>query len=860
MRRLQWLAARRPSQTRPAVVMAVLGLVMTACSSVPAVTPGIASRPVAPAAAPAPAARQGDVLASLPLAFEPVGGEGFASRGPGFSVALSPVDARVAVDGGSFRLRPSGPTANPAARLVGRDPLPGTVTRLQGDDAARWSAGVPTYGAVVAGQVWPGVDMVWHGDQRHLEHDMVVGPGVDPSVVALDVDGADGLTIDGAGDLVIDLGGTTSRMARPILYQDVAGERRVVTGSFLLLGPSGPTSGDLEPSGPTSGDLGPSRIGFQVGAYDATRPLVIDPTLVTSTYLGGSGADNGYGITRDKEGNTYVVGATESNDFPTLTPLQAKLALASAAGGPNSDVFVAKINPSGTGAVWSTYLGGGGRDTGYGVAVGPDGAVYVAGATESVDFPLVKAAQGRYGGGASDGFVAKIAANGTALEWSTFLGGSQTDRVRGLAVDPSGGAYVTGSTSSVDFPSISAQQGGPYRPDDVDAFVAKLPATGTALVYATRLGGSNDDHGLAVAVDSQGSAFVTGDTLSPGFPTVRPFQSGSGGSASGVAGSFPDAFVAKYNPTGSALVYSTFLGGSDFDQGTAIAIDGSGAAYVTGNTNSPNFPTAGPLQARKDGDTDAFVAKLDPPGSTLVYATYYGGSGADGGNAIAVDPAGGVVVAGTTGSPNLPMTRPVQPAKAGGSDAFVLRLNAAGNAPLFATFLGGRDEDQAMGVALNAQGMVHVLGLTSSGDFPTAKPLSGTRAGAAGDAFLSGVSLADATVPVAVPAAPGSSSSHDRRLRALGILTLLLLVLALAQTAYLRRRDRAAPVARPVPAGAGRSRPGATAGLKVLSEDLGPSGPTSGDPDVTVVTGTPPSKAAAGTAVGAGVATSGGPA
>lgn len=775
MRLLYRLAAfRRRGTNRPAVALALLGVVL-ACALT--TTFALLRRRPAPAVPAAPAAPAHDLLASLPVAFEPAGDGTFVSRGPGYSLVLTASEAVVGVRGGTFALRPAGPSANPAAPLVPAQPLAGAVTRLTGDDPPAWRTGLATYGRVEARQVWPGVDVVWHGDQRRLEHDMVVAPGTDPAVVAFDVQGAQALTVAPEGDLLVDLGGGASaRLGRPVAYQDVAGGRRPVAGEFVL--------------------LGPSRIGFRVGPYDPTLPLVIDPTLVTSTFLGGIGNDGGYAIAVDGQGNTYVTGTTESQDFPTNAPLQATLS--NSATGTTSDVFVSKISPDGTRLLWSTYLGGGGRDTGYAVAVGSDGAVYVAGVTESSDFPRANPAQDAFGGGSSDAFVAKLASSGTTLEWSTYIGGTATDRGRGLAVDSAGNAYVTGSTSSVDFPTANPYQPGPYRPDDLDAFLAKVPAGGGPLAYATRLGGSNDDHGLAVAVDGQNNAYVTGDTLSPGFPTVRPIQAGSGGSASGVAGSFPDAFVTKFNPAGSALVYSTFLGGSDLDQGTAITVDAAGAAHVAGNTNSPNFPTVVPLQAAKGNDTDAFVAKLDPPGASLVYATYVGGSGADGANGIAVDRNGSPVVVGTTGSGNWPTREPVQPSRGGGDDAFVLKLTADGRASLFSTFLGGREADSGMGVAVDAQGAAHVLGLTGSPDFPSVKPVVGSRPATGGDAFVATVDLADATGPepssAAVPAAEGtpspssSTTGHDRRVRALGILTLVLLAAAVGQTVYLRRR------------------------------------------------------------------------
>lgn len=780
---------RRTVSTRRAVVLVLFGLVLATATvtDIP-----LLHRADAPVAA---GSRTSDVLADLPLSFEPVGEGRFVSRGPGYSLALTAAEAVVGVRGGTFRLRPAGPTADPAARLVAAEPLGGTVTRLTGDDPSRWRAGLSTFARVEVRQVWPGVDMVWHGDQRRLEHDMVVSPGVDPAVVALDVEGARSLALGPDGDLVLDLGATTARLARPVVYQDVAGDRRQVAGDFTL--------------------LGPSRIGFRLGAYDSSLPLVIDPVLVTSTFLGGMGGDSGYAIAVDPQGNTYVTGSTESADFPTSAPLQP--ALADAGGAPASDVFVSKLSADGSRLIWSTYLGGRGRDTGYAVAVGADGAVYVGGVTESSDFPQARAVQTAYGGGASDAFMAKIAANGASVEWSTFVGGTQTDRARGLAVDAGGSAYLTGSTNSADFPAVRPQQPGPFGAD-LDAFLVKVPSAGGGLAFATRLGGANDDHGLAVAVDTQGSAFVTGDTLSPAFPTVRPLQPSSGGSAGGVAGSFADAFVAKYNPAGSALVYSTFLGGGDVDQGTAIAVDASGAAYVAGNTSSSNFPTVGPLQAAKGNEPDAFVSKVDPAGAALVYSTYFGGSGAEGANAIAVDRAGAAHVVGTTGSADWPTTKAVQAARGGGDDAFVLKLDSTGRGPLYSSYLGGREAESGMGVAVDTEGVVHVLGLTGSSDFPSVEPFTGSRPPAGGDAFVAMVNVVDAGATPAAPAAPASqsssTSSHDRRVRMLFALTVALLLAAVLQTLYLRRRAPAAagpaPRAKPTPGAS------ATPGLKML--------------------------------------------
>ncbi|MDQ2825537.1 MAG: SBBP repeat-containing protein [Actinomycetota bacterium] len=750
----------RRTGLRPAVVAALLAVTM--------VVPGGGRRspPLRPAARAHPTrttvARH--VAGSLPLSFEASGDGRFVSAGPGYSLVLTPAEAILNVAGGTLALRAAGPEANPAPELAGRQAQPGTVSRFKGADPRAWATGVATFGEVRAEQVWPGVDVVWHGDQRALEHDVVVGPGADAGAVAFEVDGAGPLTLDANGDLLVGLSTGKARLSRPVVYQDVAGARRSVPGSFNV--------------------LGPTEIGFAVGDYDHTAPLVIDPTLVTSTTLGGSSSDIGYSIAVDAAGNSYVVGTTASTDFPGASVLQAPLSPGASA--PGTDAFVSKLSPDGSSVLWSTFLGAKGRTAGYAVAVGPGGSVYVAGVTESPDFPTVQAGQSTYGGGPSDAFVARLAPDGASLQWSTFLGGTQTDRARGMAIDAAGNAYVTGSTSSVNFPAVNAEQSRVPRPDDIDAFLTEIPADGGPFVYSTRLGGSNDDHGLAVAVDSVGAAYVTGDTLSAGFPTVRALQPASGGSASGVAGSFPDAFVAKFTPAGSALVYSTFLGGSDSDQGTAIAVDSSGAAYVTGITSSPDFPVVGPIQARKGGDSDAFVAKIDPAGAALVYSTYLGGDGADDANGIAVDHNGNAAIIGTTSSANWPTVSPTQPARSSGDDAFVAELSPGGARILFSTYLGGRDSDAGLGVAIDTHGTVHMVGVTSSPDFPQLKPLRSARPVAGGDAFVATISV-DQIGPAPRSAAAPLASPHRRRLQALGALALGLLLAAGAQTVYLCR-------------------------------------------------------------------------
>ncbi|MBI1741616.1 SBBP repeat-containing protein [Candidatus Acetothermia bacterium] len=421
---------------------------------------------------------------------------------------------------------------------------------------------------------------------------------------------------------------------------------------------------------------------------------------VYSTYFGGSGDDIGYGIAVDSSGNAYVTGSTYSSNFPTANPLQPSL------GGGFIDAFVAKLSSDGKALVYSTYLGGNGDDIGSGIAVDSSGNAYVTGSTKSTNFPIANPLQSNYGGNkcrkiplisdsCSDAFVAKLNAAGTKLTYSTYLGGSYDDTGNSIAVDTAGNAYVTGHTSSSNFPIITGAFQTSFNKTACStciiphyAFVAKMDSTGTKLLYSSYLGGSGDDTGYGIAVDSSSNAYITGSTNSTNFPTQNPLQpaihGGSKGSRVGIAGTggspggLSDAFVAKFNATGSALLYSSYLGGSDNDTGSSIAVDSSSNVYVTGSTNSSNFPiTPGALGFRNN--TDAFVAQLDPTGTKLVYSTYLGGSGNDIGHGIAVDATGNAYVAGETNSFDFPLAHPWQTSFSNVGQAFTAKLASTGN-------------------------------------------------------------------------------------------------------------------------------------------------------------------------------------
>ena len=573
--------------------------------------------------------QQRQILAAygkLPLRFEVNAGQTdpqvqFLVRGSGSTLFLTATEAVLAVRGpeGTSPVRMQLVGANPTPHVRGEDALPGTSNYFLGNDPQQWRTVVPSYAKVVYDEVYPGVDLVYYGTQGRVEHDFIVGPGTSPSVIAFDVHGADQVTIDAHGDLVMATGTGAGdvRLQKPVLYQEVEGQRRDIPGGYVL--------------------TAEQRVGFQVGAYDATWPLVIDPVLVYATYLGGSGVDYGTAVAVDAAGQAYVTGFTGSLDFPVAgNPLQGTYR------GGYYDAFVVKLNAAGTALVYATYLGGSGVDSGDGIAVDAAGQAYVTGSTNSLDFPVAgNPLQGTYRGSYYDAFVAKLNADGSALVYATYLGGSWDDRGWGLAVDAAGQAYVTGYAGSLDFP-VAGRPVQAHPRGGGDAFVAKLNAAGSALVYATYLGGSRFDFGTGLVVDAIGQVYVTGRAESPDFPMAgSPLQATLNGGY--------DAFVAKLNADGSALVYATYLGGSQYEEGQGLAVDATGHAYVTGWTTSPDFPVAGsPFQATFGGGANAFVAKLNAAGSALVYATYLGGSG----KGIAVDAAGHAYVMGFATSPD----------------------------------------------------------------------------------------------------------------------------------------------------------------------------------------------------------------
>jgi uncharacterized protein (TIGR03437 family) len=675
------------------------------------------------------------------------------------------------------RMRLAGAGRTPVAP-AGEEQLPGTANYFTGNDPAKWHTGVPTYAKVRYPSVYPGVDLIYYGNQRQLEYDFLVAPGADPKPIRLQFAGANGLRLGADGDLVVTASNGALVFHKPVVYQLVDGQRKTVVGSFAL--------------------LARHTVGFRLGNYDHAKPLVIDPVLVYSTYLGGSGlstqpgfGDTALGVAVDGSGSAYIAGYTLSSDFPTTAGALQAAAPPCSAG--CYGAFVTKLNPAGTALVYSTYLAGnGGGPIAYAVAVDGAGNAYVTG-IGAVGFPVTPGAFQTTGGECP--FVAKLNPSGDALVYSTFLCGTASsyegaDRATAVAVDGAGNAYVAGVSFSEYFPvTPGAFQSQNKAGLASNAFVSKLNPTGSALIYSTYLGGSGrilfsigpqvwqGDGASGLSVDSAGNAYVTGYAYSADFPvTAGAFQTtnralvpyGPGGLAPHY--NQANAFVTKLNPSGTALVYSTYLGGTGRnetgDSATALQVDGGGKAYIAGTAGSADFPTTrGAFQTTNHSSTysNAFVTELNPGGSALVYSTYLGGSGGstagDSANGLALDAAGDVYVVGTAWSTDFPVASGALQAaskSATGSNAFISELNPAGSALVYSTYLGGSGSDSATAVATDGSGGADVAGAASSTDFPVTAGAFQTKnhsTNSGTNAFVTKLEL-DASLP-APSIAPG---------------------------------------------------------------------------------------------------------
>jgi len=662
-----------------------------------------------------------ETYGQIPLYFEANQGQAdsqvrFLSRGRGYSLFLTPSEAvltlekpveagneqpvtrtrlkdhesRLGIQTETVHMRLGGANLHP--KITGLEES-GKVNYFIGNDPKNWRTGIPTFKKVRYKDVYPGVDLIYYGNQGKLEYDFVVAPGTDPQIIRLRFEGLNSpLQVDSEGDLVLlESGGGDLRLQKPIIYQEIGGRRRQIAGGYSL--------------------QNDDSVGFELGVYDPSKTLIIDPVLEYSTRLGGRKDGSVEGIAVDDAGNAYLTGRTEFIPFTTGRSTS------------EASVFVAKLDSTGSELLYftviassfssNTFFGDGRVTVSQSIAVDGVGNAYVIGSTTHT-FPTVNALQPAISG-VRDAFVFKLDPTGSALIYSTYLGGSGSDTGKGIAVDDAGNAYLTGGTNSADFP-VTANAPQPALSGGFDAFVAKLDSTGSALIYSTYLGGGGEDSAEGIAVDDAGNAYLTGGTSSTDFPITanafQPFIQGEN-----------DAFVAKLDSTGSALIYSTYLGGSGEDSAAGIAVDDAGNAYLVGNTSSVDFPiTANALQPSFAGVfSDATVTKLDPTGSALIYSTYLGGTGEDQGSGIAVDGFGRAFVTGQS-SPS---------AFIGAAfGTFVAQLNSTGSGLVFLTSLvtgegGGLHSlrESQPGIAVDDAGNAYVTGTTDSRDFPRVNAL-----------------------------------------------------------------------------------------------------------------------------------------
>jgi len=699
-------------------------------------------------------------LAKLPMYFEANTGQAdpeaqFISRGRGYALFLTKSEAVLSLrDQGArsrtIRLRLV--DATPNAIVEGIDPLSGTVNYFVGNEPGQWRSGVPTFEKVKYSQVYSGVDLLYYGNQQRLEYDFIVHPGADPRTIGLAFEGSDGVEVDASGDLCVRMGDKEVRWLKPVAYQEVSGIRKEVPCAYAVTG---------------------QQVKFTVSDYNRNLPLVIDPILSYSTFLGGADLDAANSVAVDRNGNLYVAGETLSLNFPVFRPIRTNSA-------GNGDVFVTKLSPT-AGLVYSTYLGGGGYDAVRSIAVDRNGSAYIAGDTDSANFPTRNPYQAGLSGDA-DAFVARISVAGTNLVYASYLGGQDYDSANGITADDSGSAFIAGETfSGQSFPRknfIQANPGG-----FLDAFVARFDTAlsgNASLNFSSWWGGVDDERALAIALDSDTNVVVVGEVLSldlvnASFPT-RPQQTYQ----PNYAGGGSDGFVLKVNafaPNAPSVVFSTYLGGEAEDTANDVAVDSNDHIVIVGRTTSPDFPIADAAQAEirsPFGATpDAFVTRLQRTGASVLYSTYLGGEVIDEEKNVAVDNDGFVYVGGSTTSLDFPVTSGADQALYGGgsSDGFVTKIRPeviGSNALVYSTFIGGNDLDIVTGVDIDPAGNFYVGGQTASSNFLATAGTTQTRHGGGySDAFAAKyLALSDLGVTVATSVDPiplGSNFTYTVR-------------------------------------------------------------------------------------------------
>jgi hypothetical protein len=583
---------------------------------------------------------------------------------------------------------------NQNAVIMGDDRLSHNNNYFIGNIPSKWATDVPNYSSITYKDIYPGIDLKYHGDGKGMKYDFIVNPGADIAQIKIRYYGTENLAISNNGDLeaATRFGDVYEKI--PAIYHGIGESKRQVEGRYTML---------------EAGEFG-----FAIDDYNPAYPVVIDPELVYSTYLGGIWSDYGWGIAVDQEGCAYVTGEVNSSDFPLLNPYQILEGLPT--------VAVTKLSLDGNSLIYSTFLGGG-DGWGYAIAVDSTGSAYITGGA-GYNFPLLNPYRQT-----GNSFVTKLSPSGNSLIYSTLLGIYTVDGCYSIAVDNANKAYVTGCDR-----------------ENEDCFVFKFSSSGRTIDYGIYLGGNSVDFGCGIFADSEGSAYVTGWTSSTNFPTRNAYQAHRGGGR--------DAFVTKLTPSGDSIIFSTYLGGNLIDHGNSITVDASGHAYVTGITQG-NFPMVNPFDGVfNGGSTDVFVSKFSVDGDSLLYSTYLGGNGFDGTDyyelkpavAIDVDSDGRAYIVGKTTSTNFPTYHPFQANREGAYDAFVTIFSPTGDSLEYSTYFGGASDDEGFGIALgpssislDAAGSVYITGRTESANFPLANPFDSTLNGAF-DVFVAKIS------------------------------------------------------------------------------------------------------------------------
>ena len=683
---------------------------------------------VMPLAAEAP--RSGiEKFGNMPLVFEPNYGQTdstvrFLSRGDRFGFFLTDTESIVSLAGSTpalVRMQLVGQNSHP--RIAGSGVQAGVSHYFKGTDASKWQQSVPHFLKVDYQEVYPGIDLTYYGNQRQLEYDFTVQPHVDPKIIELKFAGVDLVEIDDQGDLILHTPAGEIRHQHPRVYQHRNGVEESVEGRFVL--------------------LGSDKVGFEIGKYDRGLPLVIDPKFIYATYFGGDGPDGDIGIDLkvDAAGTAFVTGYTSSMDFFNTN-------LSPTAPGGRLDAFVMKVDSTGSTILSAMYFGGSLDDEGHRIALDNSGSVYITGYTSSPDFPIVNGFQTRLGG-KKDAYIMKIDNAVSQILFSSYLGGAQDDTPFGLFVDTNNNIYVSGTTSSTNFPLVSPLIGS-FGGGLGDAFVTKFSPDGS-MIYSTYLGGRGNDLSFDVTADTDGNAYVVGYTTAALPNIVRALY--------GTASDPEQAFLAKLSPDGSTLTNFLYIGGFGIDEAIRVLLDANQNIIISGYTSADNFPVQNAIQPLNGGAAnsfDIFLLKLLPDLSDIVFSTYIGSDGSESAPGLTVDPDGNIYLAGFTSSFQFPVVNGINVGTSGGilhgdRDAYVMKLTPDGRI-LFSTYVGGASSDGAVGIALDAARNIYVTGFTFSDDFPVESPLQENIAGAS-DGFLLKIDAADVVVstPIVVP-------------------------------------------------------------------------------------------------------------